>query len=40
MRKFTQGNEDAMWVFGDGTINPEGDYYYQGEYVEPARAPK
>ena len=35
MRKFTN-SMGSMWVFGEGTINPEGDYYLGGRYVEPA----
>ena len=36
MRKFTIiGNTRSMWVFGEGTINPEGDYYFEWRYVEP-----
>ena len=33
---FTRGDGNAVWMYGEGTINPEGDYYYRGEYVEPA----
>ena len=37
MRKFRcKIAKDLMWVFGEGTINPEGDYYFEGGYVEPA----
>lgn len=29
-------DRDSKWILGAGTKNPRGDYYYKGEYVEPA----
>jgi hypothetical protein len=26
----------GTWIFGDGTRNPQGDYYRDGVYMEPA----
>ena len=33
-RRFVQGGVE--WRFGQGTRNPEGDYYVGGEYHEPS----
>jgi len=32
----SQSEDDSLWVFGPGTFNEQGDYYYQMTYVEPA----
>ena len=38
MRKFESIHYlGTYWIYGTGTRNPEGDYYYNHRYVEPAK---
>ena len=35
MRKFCMyRDETTYWIFGEGTRNPNGDFYYRGEYED------
>ena len=37
MRKFESiRHPGTYWIYGTGTRNPKGDYYYNHIYVEPA----